>query len=111
VARKAKGSPIAAGLIAFGAGMLMASLLPASRAEQGAAEKVKETAEPMVAELTDAAKEVAGNLQEPAQQAMAEVKSTASDAVDTVNDESASAAEDVKAQAADSKDAVQSAAN
>src|SRR6478752_6501811 len=34
VARKAQGSPLAAGLIAFGAGLLVSSLLPASRVEQ-----------------------------------------------------------------------------
>src|SRR6478609_9214298 len=33
VARKAQGSPIAAGLIAFGAGLLVSSMLPASRVE------------------------------------------------------------------------------
>src|SRR6478609_6861368 len=33
VARRAQGSPIAAGLIAFGAGLLVSSLLPASRVE------------------------------------------------------------------------------
>ena len=46
VARKAQGSPIAAGLIAFGAGLLVSSLLPASRVEQQAAEAVKDTAQP-----------------------------------------------------------------
>src|SRR6185312_6957189 len=44
VARKAQGSPIAAGLIAFGAGLLVSSMLPASRAEQQAAETVKDEA-------------------------------------------------------------------
>src|SRR6478735_8772058 len=83
VARKAQGSPIAAGLIAFGAGLLVSSLLPASRVEQQAAEKVKDTAQPMIDDLTDTAKEVAGNLQEPAQQALEEVKSTATDAAAT----------------------------
>ncbi len=110
VARKAQGSPIAAGLIAFGAGLLMSSLLPASRVEQQAAEKIKDTAQPMVDDLTDTAKEVAGNLKEPAQQAMEEVKSTATDAAATVKDEATSAADDVKSQAQDSKDTVQHAA-
>ena len=110
VARKAQGSPIAAGLIAFGAGLLVSSLLPASRVEQQAAEKVKDTAQPMVDDLTDTAKEVAGNLKEPAQQALEEVKSTATDAAATVKDEAASAADDVKSQAQDSKDTVQQAA-
>src|SRR6476646_3597165 len=70
VARKAQGSPIAAGLIAFGAGLLVSSLLPASRVEQQAAEKIKDTAQPMVDGLTDTAKDMAENLKEPAQQAM-----------------------------------------
>jgi len=110
VARKAQGSPIAAGLIAFGAGLLVSSMLPASRVEQQAAEKVKDTAQPMVDDLTDTAKEIAGNLKEPAQQAMEEVKSTATDAAATVKDDAASAADDVKSQAQDSKDTVQQAA-
>jgi hypothetical protein len=110
VARKAQGSPIAAGLIAFGAGLLVSSLLPASKVEQQAAEKVKDTAQPMVENLTETAKEVAGNLKEPAQQAVEEVKSTATDAAATVKDEATSAADDVKSQAQDSKDTVQQAA-
>jgi ElaB/YqjD/DUF883 family membrane-anchored ribosome-binding protein len=110
VARKAQGSPIAAGLIAFGAGLLVSSLLPASRVEQQAAEKVKDTAQPMVEDLTDTAKEVAENLKEPAQQAIEDVKSTATDAAATVKDEATSAADDVKTQAQDSKDTVQQAA-
>jgi len=110
VARKAQGSPIAAGLIAFGAGLLVSSLLPASQVEQQTAEKIKDTAQPMVDDITDTAKEVAGNLKEPAQQALEEVKSTATDAATTVKDEATSAADDVKSQAQDSKDTVQQAA-
>jgi hypothetical protein len=110
VARKAQGSPIAAGLIAFGAGLLVSSLLPASKVEQQAAERVKDTAQPLVEDLTDTAKEVAENLKEPAQQAVEEVKSTATDAAATVKDEATSAADDVKTQAQDSKDTVQQAA-
>jgi gas vesicle protein len=110
VARKAQGSPIAAGLIAFGAGLLVSSLLPASKVEQQAAEKVKDTAQPMVDDLTDTAKQVAGNLQEPAQHALEEVKTTAAQAADTVRDDAASAAVDVKDQAADAAGTVQHAA-
>lgn len=51
------GNPLAAGLIAFGVGALLGSLLPASSAEQKAATKVKDTVTPIA---TDAAKEVAG---------------------------------------------------
>jgi gas vesicle protein len=107
VARKAQGSPIAAGLIAFGAGLLVSSMLPASRVEQQAAAKVKDTAQPMVEDLTDTAKEIADNLKEPAQQAMEEVKSTATDAAGAVKDQATNAADDVKSQAQDSKNALQ----
>ena len=110
VANRAKGNPLAAGLIAFGAGLLVSSLIPASQKEQEAAQAIKEQAEPVVNKLTEAAKEVAGNLQEPAQQAVEEVKSTATDAAQTVKDEGVSAAQDVKGQAADSKDRVQQSA-
>lgn len=110
VARKTQGSPIAAGLIAFGTGLLLSSLLPASRVEQQAAEQVKDTAQPLVDDLTDTAKEIADHLQEPAQQALEQVKTAAADAADTVKDQAASAADDVKTQAQDSTQAVQHAA-
>ena len=108
VARKAQGSPIAAGLIAFGAGLLVASLLPASQVEQQAAEKVKDTAQPIVDDLADSAKEAAENLKEPAHQ---EVKAAATDAAATVQDEATAAAADVKTQAQDAKDTVRQAAS
>jgi ElaB/YqjD/DUF883 family membrane-anchored ribosome-binding protein len=110
VARKAQGSPIAAGLIAFGAGLLVSSLLPASRAEQQAAQAVKDTAQPLVDDLTDTVKETAGNLQEPAQHALEEVKTTATQAAGTVRDEATDAAADVKDHATDAKDTVPHAA-
>lgn len=107
VKQQTQGNPIAAGLIAFGAGMLLSSLFPASRAETHAAAAVKDQAQPLVDELTDAAKTAAGNLQEPAQEALESVKSTATDAAATVKDAGASAAEDVKDQAQQAKNTVQ----
>ena len=111
VASRTKGSPLAAGLIAFGAGLLVSSLFPATQKEAQAATAIKEKAEPLVSEVQAVAKEAAGNLQEPAQHALESVKSTATDAVDTVKDEGASAAEDVKGQAQDAKDSVQQASS
>ena len=107
VAQQTKGSPLAAGLIAFGAGMLLSALIPASRPEAQAAAAIKDQAQPLVDQLTEAGKDAAGNLQEPAQQALESVKSTATDAVDTVKEEGTSAASDVKDQAQDAKDTVQ----
>ena len=110
VARRAQGSPIAAGLIAFGAGLLVSSLLPASRVEQQAAESVKQQAEPLVSEITDVAKDAADNLKEPAQQAVASVKESAVDAAEAVKSDSTEAIADVKDQAQDAKDTVQNSA-
>jgi hypothetical protein len=102
VARKAQGSPIAAGLIAFG--------LPTNRVEQQAAEAVKDTAQPLVDDLTDTAKEVVENPKEPAQQAKKEVKLTTTDAVDTAREDATNAATDVKDHVTDAKNTAQQAA-
>ncbi|QHC57284.1 DUF3618 domain-containing protein [Rathayibacter sp. VKM Ac-2760] len=104
---KADGNPFAVGLIAFGAGLLVASLIPASSAEKDAAVKVKEQAQPVVDSVTGAAKNVADELREPAQQAFASVKDTATDAAQNVKEAGGSAAEDVKDSAREAKHAVQ----
>lgn len=104
VAERAKGSPVAAGLIAFGLGLLASSLIPASRAEQRVAQTVKDTTEPVLDELTDVAKETAQHLQ---QQALGEVKSTASDAMDTVRQDTGHASEQVRDQAKESTATIQ----
>jgi Protein of unknown function (DUF3618) len=100
VRRQTQGNPIAAGLIAFGTGWLISSLLPASRREQELAEQAKNKATELGQPLADAAKQAAtemkDNLQEPAQQAVESVKSTATDAGRTVADESHYAAQDVR---------------
>jgi hypothetical protein len=106
VARQTQGSPLAAGLIAFGTGLLLSALIPASRPEAHAAAAIKDQAQPLVDQLTEAGKDAASNLQEPAQQALESVTSTASDAVDTVKDEGSTAVSDVKDQAQDAKTTV-----
>jgi len=111
VVDQTRGNPLAAGLVAFGAGMLISSLFPASRVETKAAAAVKEQAQPLVSEATDAAKEIGSNLQEPAQEALESVKSTATEAAETVKDEGKSAAGDVKSSAQDAKDTVQQTAS
>ncbi|PPF53493.1 hypothetical protein C5C55_13670 [Rathayibacter sp. AY1C2] len=104
---KAKGNPFAVGLIALGAGLLVASLIPASSKEKEAASRVKEQAQPVVDKVTDAAKEAASELREPAQQAFASVKETATDAAQNVKEAGTSATDDVKDSAREAKHAVQ----
>jgi hypothetical protein len=86
-----QGNPIAAGLIAFGVGWLVSSLLPASNKEQYIAEQVKDkvadAAQPLVEQAQQSAKEIASNLQQPAHGAVDQVRSTAHDAVGTMTDE------------------------
>lgn len=96
VKAQTQGNPLAAGLIAFGAGLLVSALIPASEREQQAAAALQEKAQPLTDEVTDIAKETAQNLQEPAQQAAASVKDTATGAAATVKDEGTSAAQDVQ---------------
>ena len=96
---RTRGNPVAAGVVAFGLGWLVSSLIPASDAEQKAATALKERAQPLTEGVTQAAKDVAGQLQEPLQQAAAEVKSTATDAASTVKDEATSGAQDVSGSA------------
>lgn len=90
-----QGNPLAAGLIALGVGWLAGSLLPATRIERQAAGTLKDKAAPLVAEVSDMAKESAANLQEPAKEAAAEVKAAAVDAVATVKEEGTSSVSDV----------------
>jgi ElaB/YqjD/DUF883 family membrane-anchored ribosome-binding protein len=110
VQRRTAGNPLAAGLIAFGAGWLISSLLPTTRKEKELAGQAKELAserlQPVAKHLQQAATEVKDNLREPAQQAVESVKSTASDATETVTDESRSAAQHVAGRAGDAKDNV-----
>ncbi|WP_411375038.1 DUF3618 domain-containing protein [Arthrobacter sp. MPF02] len=107
VKAKAQGNPLAAGLIAFGAGLLVSSLIPPSQKEREAANQVKTAAQPLAGKVTEAAKDVVQDLKEPAQEAVENVKATATDAAQNVKAEGQSAASDVKDRATDAKTNVQ----
>jgi hypothetical protein len=104
--RQTEGNPLAAGLVAFAGGWLISSLLPATRAEEQAAqalqEKSSELAEPMKQQLSDVAGEMKDNLQDSAHQSVQSVKETATDAAATVKEEGTAAASSVKDDARDS---------
>jgi len=107
VVAKAEGNPLAVGLIAFGVGLVVASLIPASEREKDVAGNVQDSAQPLVEKAKDAAREVGENLKEPAQQAAAAVKDTATDAAQNVKAETQGAAQEVKGQAQQAKENVQ----
>lgn len=106
VVAKAEGHPLAVGVIAFGAGLLLSALIPASTKEKDIADKVKDQAQPLVDEVAGVAKDVGAHLKEPVQEAATAVKDAASDSVDTVKAESRSAASEVKDQASASAHSV-----
>jgi gas vesicle protein len=112
IVRQTQGNPLAAGLIAFGVGWLVSSLLPATQKEQQLAQQaetaLRENKDALLAPAKQAAQEIGEELKPAAQQAAQEVKTTAQDAAATVKDEGQSAAQDVKGQAQQSKERVQS---
>jgi len=103
--RQTQGNPLAAGLIAFGAGWLVSSLLPATRREQQLADRAKgvaqESAQAVAPVVRQAAEEAKENLREPAQQVVESVKSTVTEAGQTVAEESKAAAGHVQDRAQD----------
>jgi ElaB/YqjD/DUF883 family membrane-anchored ribosome-binding protein len=105
IRQQARGNPLAAGLIAFGAGWLVSSMLPASRTEQQLAGQAKDlaqqVAQPLAQTVGQAAAEVKENLREPAQQAVESVRSTATEAGQTVAEEGKAAAGQVQGRAQD----------
>lgn len=109
--RKAQGNPMAAGLIAFGVGWLVSSLLPTSEKEKQLASRaegaVKEHSQPLIEHAKQAAQEAGDALKPAAQQAVESVKGTAQEAAQTVAEEGRSAAEDVQGQAQQSRETVQ----
>ena len=112
VVRQTQGNPLAAGLIAFGVGWLVSSLLPASEKEKQLAQQaesaVREHKDALLEPAKQAAQEMGEQLKPAAQDAVESVKSTAQDAAATVKDEGQSAVQDVQGQAQQSKDTVQS---
>jgi gas vesicle protein len=103
VQSRTTGNPLAAGLMAFGAGMVISALLPATEKEarlaQQAADAAKEHGQPLLDEAKSVGQEVGQNLKETAQQAAQEVRSTAQESVEHVKEEGQASAQTVKDQA------------
>ncbi|WP_262284348.1 DUF3618 domain-containing protein [Micromonospora sp. MA102] len=91
-----QGNPLAAGLIAFGAGLLVSSLIPPSRPERQWAGQARGMVGEHSAGLRQQASQVGNqlrdDLREPAQQAAQSVRSTAAQGASAVRDQGRSAA-------------------
>jgi Protein of unknown function (DUF3618) len=101
VKRQTQGNPLAAGLVAFGAGLLVASLLPATEPEQQAAAKLQEVAQPIKDKALEAGQELKSDLQDAAQDAAQHVKDTAQDAAQEVTGQAQQSAGEIGQQTKD----------
>ncbi|WP_433795581.1 DUF3618 domain-containing protein [Actinoplanes sp. CA-252034] len=96
VVRQTQGNPLAAGIIAFGVGLLTASLVPVTDAERRAGQQLKDHS----GDLTDKVKDVANDLKDElggtVQEAAGQVRETARDAAQTTKETARSDAQDVR---------------
>jgi ElaB/YqjD/DUF883 family membrane-anchored ribosome-binding protein len=102
---RVEGSPLAAGVIAFGAGMVLAALIPASDAEAQAAERVVDTAkehgQPVMDEAKSVGQEMGESLKQSAAEAGQQVKDAAQGSAEHVKAEGQSSVQEVRSQTRD----------
>lgn len=98
--QQAQGNPLAAGLIAFGGGMLLAALLPATEKEQQAAQELRDRyAEPVKEELKSVGQQAREELQPKAQEAAERVKGTAQEGAQHTREEAQGTAQQLQGEA------------
>lgn len=91
-----QGNPLAAGLVAFGAGLLVATLLPESEQEQRLAERVQPQADQLAAGAGQAARQAADEVRPQAEEAAQAVTESARQSAQTVRDEAKGSAQEVR---------------
>ncbi|RLP91872.1 MULTISPECIES: DUF3618 domain-containing protein [unclassified Micromonospora] len=98
-----QGNPLAAGVVAFGVGLLAASLLPSTGRERQLAGRargmVSEHSDQLRGQASQIGHQMQDNLREPAQQAAQSVRSTAEQGMSAVRDQGRSAAGQMQGQA------------
>jgi ElaB/YqjD/DUF883 family membrane-anchored ribosome-binding protein len=99
VQSRTQGNPLAAGLVAFGAGMVISAMFPASEKEKELGQTAVEKSQPLVDEAKSVGQEMGDNLKQSAQQAAEDVKSTAQESADTLKQEGQSSAQSVSEEA------------
>jgi ElaB/YqjD/DUF883 family membrane-anchored ribosome-binding protein len=98
VAQQAQGNPLAAGIIAFGVGMLAATLIPVTDAEKRAGQQIRDNSGELTDRVKDVASDLGSDVGSSAQEAAQQVKQTAQDAVHTTRDQAKSSAQDAAQQ-------------
>lgn len=98
-----QGHPLVAGLVAFGAGVLVSAALPTSDAEARAARRTvdsaKEAAQPLADEARSVGQDVGQQLADSARDSAQQVKEQAQDSAGTVKQEGRGSAQQVADQA------------
>lgn len=92
----AQGNPLGAGLVAFGAGLLVATLLPESEQEQRLAERMQPQADQLAAGAGQAARQAADEVRPQAEEAAQAVTESAKESAHTVRDEAKGSAQEVR---------------
>lgn len=93
IRQQTRGNPMAAGLIAFGGGLLLATILPKTRTEHDIARRLEPTMSNAMSEARDAGRDVMEDVKEDAEYALEQVKGAASEAGQHLKDDATDAAE------------------
>jgi len=96
IAEQTRGNPMAAGIIAFGGGLLFATLMPRSETEQRLVEQAQPQLQQVTDQLKEAGREIASDAKQHVQEATASVQETGTEAAGAVRIQARSAAEEVK---------------
>lgn len=94
--RYTRGNPVAVGLIAVGAGALLASMLPETRQERRMAERVQPEMEKAASEVGETGRGMAEDMKGTAQEGMSRVQESAKSAGEEMKDEAKGAGEQVR---------------
>ncbi len=94
-------NPMAAGLVALGAGFLVAALIPPSEREREAAQRLLQEVEPLKRQAGTIGRDIVNELQPVAEGGVEQLKEKATEAVEQVKQEAQSSARQVKDEAQD----------
>lgn len=102
IRQQTRGNPMAAGLIAFGGGLLLGTILPETRTEHDIARRVEPQVSRAVGEARDLGREVMEDVKDGADHAMEQVKETVSEAGQHLKDDASDAVERTRDRTSDS---------
>jgi hypothetical protein len=93
---RTEGNPLAVGLVAFGAGLVAATVFPATRREQQLAQQAQPALEQAAAKVAPAAQHVVEEIRPVAAEAVQDLRDDAKEAATHVKEEATAAAADTK---------------